>query len=242
MYSVSTSTQSLYKGEIRTTDTWREIIKGGRNKTSRKIANNTTVRNLDGGGVAIELHSTDIVIVHENGDVTINSGGWLSVTTKERINRYTNAGISQRAGIWYMSDGSLFYDSMRLKADGTPVKPRPTAKYEQRLKLIKKQARQYARDFVAALKAGEIDLPSGGDCWGCCMRDKDGNTAMGTDHIRQHIKDKYYVPSLLVNAGRAAGYPDDQIGLMGIGGHRLFIDPENNIYKYVVNQLRKELA
>jgi hypothetical protein len=194
------------------------------------------------GMIAIKLHDTDIVTVFNDGRMILNSGGWLSVTTKERINRYTNAGISQRGGIWYMKDGSLFYDGMTIKADGTPLKPRATAAYEKKLKAIKKQAREYARGYVEALKAGLIDFPNGGDCWACLMKGPKGQeTFPGSNHIQEHMKDKYYVPSLLVNAGRAAGYRDEQIGLMGIGGQSLFIDPENNIYKYIVKQLQKEL-
>jgi hypothetical protein len=123
---------------------------------------------------------------------------------------------------------------MLIDFEGYPVKPKATAKYEKQMKAIKKQAREYARGYVEALKAGAVDMPSGGDCWGCL------GMIPSSSHIADHIKERYYVPSLLVNAGRAAGYQDHQIGLMGIGGHRLFINPEQNIYKYVVKQLAKE--
>ena len=112
--------QANYNGEIKTADQWREFIAGGRSKVDRKAANNTTVRLID-GGVAIRLHSTDIVTIHDDGSMILNSGGWLSVTTKERINRYTPARITQRAGVWYMADGSLFYDGMIIEADGRRV-------------------------------------------------------------------------------------------------------------------------
>lgn len=240
-------TQSYIGADVKTAADWRQFISGGRNKTSRTAANNTVVRLTD-GGVAIKLHDTDIVTINDNGRIGLNSGGWLSVTTKERIKRYTPARISQKNGIWYMGDGSIFYDGMIIGLDGLPVKPKSpgkTAAYERKLKAIKKDAREYAKGFVEALKAGNIDNPNGGDCWHCALRDDNG-TALGDrtgggDHLRQHIRDKYYVPSLLINAGRAAGYRDEQIGLMGIGGRRLFIDPERNIYKYITKQLQKEL-
>lgn len=230
-----------YAQHSKTANYWREYIAKGRSKIERKIENNTYVRTIE-NGVAIKLHTTDVVTILENGHQILNSGGWLSVTTKDRINSYSNAGISQRKGVWYMGDGSLFYDGMTIDSDGKPTKPKQPTDYETKLKAIKKQAKQYAHDFVEALKSGTIDYPSGGDCWACSMRDTNGHTVMGTDHLKQHIEDKYYVPSLLVNAGRDAGYQDFQIGLMGIGGRKLFIDPERNIYKYVVKQLQKELA
>lgn len=233
---------ATYNKEVQTADAWRDFIAGGRSKTVRPCANNTTVRVTDENLIAIKLHDTDIVTIFSDGRMILNSGGWLSATTKERINRYTNAGISQRGGIWYMRDGSLFYDGMVIRADGTPVKPRATAKYEAKLRAIKKQAREYAKGFVAAIEAGNVAMPSAGDCWACLMRGPKGQESFpGSGHIREHMRQKYYVPSLLVNAGRAAGYRDHQIGLMGIGGQRLFINPEQNIYKYVVKQLQAEL-
>lgn len=216
-----------------------ETVKTARNKTSKPVDNNTRLEVRDGGNYAIKLHDTDVVTILPNGNAILNSGGWLTLTTKDRINKYTNARISQRAGIWYMVDGSLFYDGMTIKPNGLPVKPKQPAKTETEVKKYKKMARKYAKDYVKALRAGLVDFPSGGDCWGCYMTDKQGHTVMGSEHILQHIKEDYFVPSLLVNAGRSAGYQDMQIGLMGIGGQRVFIDPENNIYKYVVKQLRE---
>lgn len=237
------STMASYQNSLQTLEGLRDFVAAGRNKTSRTLANNTTARILNDAMVAIKLHQTDILIFTPN-TVTLNSGGWLSVTTKERINRYTNAGISQKNGVWYMSDGSLFYDGMVVKNDGTPVAPRKTDKYEKQLKAIKRDVKAYAKKYVEALKAGLIDMPSGGDCWACAMRpvgDQSGATVMGASHLRDHMAENYFVPSLLVNAGRAAGYQDFQIGMMGIGGHKLFIDPERNIYRYMVKQLQQEI-
>jgi hypothetical protein len=226
--------------EQKTHAAWLGFIAGGRNKVSRTVANNTTARVMSEGMVAIKLHDTDIVTVFNDGRMILNSGGWLSSTTKERINRYSNAGISQKNSIWYMRDGSLFYDGMVIDVDGTPQKPQMPAKYEAKLKLIKRDAKVYAKAFVAELQAGNVPMPSGEDCWYCAMFDRDA-VGGNVEHIREHLREKYYVPSLLVNAGRAAGYRDDQIGMMGIGGRRLFIDPERNIYKFVVRKLQGAL-
>lgn len=230
---------------MKTYTEWLEYIEAGRNKTSRPIANNTTVRKVE-GGVAIRLHNTDIVTIKSNGQAVLDSGGWLTLTTKERINRYTNARISQRLGTWYIRDkngkDSLFYDGMLISKQGYAMKPRKTAKYEAKLAKIKKQAKEYAKGYVEALKAGAIDYPSGGDCWACLMRGPEGQEGFpGSSHLQDHLKEKYYVPSLLVNAGREAGYQDHQIGLMGIGGRRLFIEPERVIYKYLVKHLQREI-
>ena len=47
---------------------------------------NTTVTD-DGDKVVVRLHRTDIFILDRGiGGVTLNSGGWRTVTTKKRIN------------------------------------------------------------------------------------------------------------------------------------------------------------
>jgi hypothetical protein len=220
-------------------------------RASRKIANNTYLKEYNrvqgSTDIAIWLHATPVVVLHKNGSVTLDSGGWQTVTTKARINEYAPAGIgiTQRAGIWYLQDGSLFYDGVTISKSGIVKKARKPAKNEEAMKKIRKMAKKYAADFTEAIKAGSVGYPSAGDCWHCSMHTQDGRplgAAIGNaQHIRDHIKESYFVPSLLVNAGHAAGYRDMQVGLMGIGGQRVFIDPENNIYKYVVKQLQADL-
>lgn len=229
----------MKKYELKTANGLREFIADGRSKVQRTVANNTVVRVVnEGKDIAVRLHDTDVVCHNGNGTITLSSGGWKTKTTKDRLNTFTEAGISQKAGVWYMKDGSLFYDGIVIKADGTPIKPKQPKAHEKKLKAIKKQAKEYAHGYVEALKKGLIDYPNGGDCWYCLMF-KD--VSKSNEHLKSHIKEKYYVPSLLVNAGREAGYRDEQIGLMGIGGRRVFIDPERNIYKYLVKHLERDI-
>ena len=230
-----------YAGKVYTFEECDALLTG-RNKESKKLANNTYL--LRGDGVfMIRLHQTDIITINSDNTYTLNSGGWRSLTTKSRMNEFSPARISQNKGVWYLHDGSLYDDGMTVDRDGLNVNGAvDPAKYEKQLTAIKKQARKYAKDFVKALQAGQVDYPSGGDCWACAFKGPKGQEAFpGSNHIQDHIDESYFVPSLLVNAGRAAGYRDDQIGLMGMAGRRVFIDPENNIYKYVVNELRKGL-
>lgn len=231
---------TIYRGNVEQTKTveeWKQYIQKGRNKVSRPCANNTTVR-LENENIVFKLHETDIVTLNADGTAILDSGGWHTVTTKERINRYTNARIHQTKGVWYMSDGSLFYDGIVLDESGQPLESKESSNYENKLKIIKKQARKYAKDYVQALKDGLVPYPSSGDCWYCL------GMLEGSEHFLSHIEENYFVPTLLINAGRDAGYTDMQVGLMGIGGEqgqRLFINPENNIYKYIVKQLQKSL-
>ena len=73
------------------------------------------------------------------------------------------------------------------------------------VKSMRKQVRNYTKNFVMVLFAGELKPPNNGDCWFCSMQTEDGKTfgemADPTgDHILSHIDEQYYVASLLVNA------------------------------------------
>ncbi len=68
---------------------------------------------------------------------------------------------------------------------------------------LNKKIGVYVKGFVAALLAGKVPAPSGGDCWGCCMKDMNtGFPVMGTGHLHEHFDENYYVPSLFANAIR----------------------------------------
>jgi hypothetical protein len=61
----------------------------GRCKERRKLGNNTYLVRRSETAIAVLLHSTDIVTFHSNGDIDIYTGGWNTVTTKDRINGYS---------------------------------------------------------------------------------------------------------------------------------------------------------
>jgi len=90
-----------------------------------------------------------------------------------------------------LGDGYGFSDYITGSGNPTNVK--------KRQKLIRR-INKYANDYVNEFVAGNIPAPSGGDCWGCHLVDQSGNPGMGSDHLISHIKEKYYVPSLLLNA------------------------------------------
>jgi hypothetical protein len=96
-----------------------------------KVANNTYMTREADGTIRYRLHSTDVVIHHPDGTFTLNSGGWHTVTTKERINRYAPCRVYQQAFEWFVvgRDAALnwdwdhpypFEDGMRVDAHGVP--------------------------------------------------------------------------------------------------------------------------
>jgi hypothetical protein len=51
--------------------------------------------------IAVRLHSTHIVKFYEDGRVTLHTGGWRTVTTKDRINEFITGRVYQKNHDWY---------------------------------------------------------------------------------------------------------------------------------------------
>lgn len=93
---------------------------------SRNAGNNTEVVER-GEDIAVRLHSTDVLTFHPDGSVTLNTGGYYTVTTKDRINRFSPwwlTSVYQRDHEWYVVinrkwDAPLdFVDGMTVDPDG----------------------------------------------------------------------------------------------------------------------------
>ncbi len=79
---------------------------------SCKIGNNTRLE-VSEGIKRVTLHYTTIATITDNS-ITLNAGGWHTVTTKQRINivlaQYgIDKRIVQRKKVWYIN-GELFYN------------------------------------------------------------------------------------------------------------------------------------
>lgn len=81
---------------------WNTYIEGGRDKHSRPLANNTRVERRGSDCIAIRLHATDVVSYMRDGRVILNTGGWRTNTTKDRINGYSPANVYAVDAIWYV--------------------------------------------------------------------------------------------------------------------------------------------
>ena len=91
---------------------------------SRKIGNNTFEVIYTDGNRAIRLHKTDIITFGATL-YTLNTGGWETVTTKDRINKYMpHHYLFQKDYKWYVStsEGAVeYYDGMRFEYTGTLI-------------------------------------------------------------------------------------------------------------------------
>lgn len=57
-------------------------------KSSIKIGHNTWAEDPGDGTINIRLHNTVIVVLRRDGSVKFTTGGWNTVTTRERINQF----------------------------------------------------------------------------------------------------------------------------------------------------------
>lgn len=73
-------------------------------REKRKLANNTLIAHLGQGHIGVKLHRTWIVIYYPDGNIELNSGGYQTVTTKQRMNELLPPwlGVVQRRGDWFL--------------------------------------------------------------------------------------------------------------------------------------------
>jgi hypothetical protein len=232
-----------------------EILAG---RPSKKIANNTYLKQRENGSIAVMLHSTDIILFLASGMVKVDSGGWKTPTTKQRLNEYLEGWqISQEKGIWYWVkpgqwDKKIPYtDGDMIGLNGILISERGPDSL-QKEKELRKRISKYADLCVSKMPIAE---PSGGDCWHCLMREvkpfgvdpKDhipktlGDLTDPKEHILSHMEEGYVVPSLVANAlkERGAGALYWEYAFKGYPHHGDFMKKtiKNMIRKYVAKRL-----
>lgn len=109
----------------------------------KKVYNNTYRYDYEDGTIVWRLHNTDVVTKLPDGRYVLNSGGWRTVTTKERINRYAPVRVWSHKGEWYVYENGEwrepFYDGIivgsayakemtvdKIDNNGLPVDDVPT--------------------------------------------------------------------------------------------------------------------
>jgi len=206
---------------IHSYDKANEIL-GKRN--SRRLANNTYLeRTLSPDMICVRLHATQIIKYLNNSDqdIILDSGGWQTVTTKQRLNQFSPAQIYSKKGIWYIyheDNRYPFHDGITIDCHGKPVNVQSDNGSDAKLKRqLDRMVRHYIDGYCTHLITevnthGVIPQPSNGDCWGCLMKPVEKGSvahdqAMGFDHFLSHFEDRYYVPSLLWDAIANRGNP-----------------------------------
>jgi hypothetical protein len=137
-----------------------------------------------------------------------------------------------------------FRDGMRIfpsgRVTGAGPDPRETLKLRARV-------RRYAAAYVDALLKGNVGAPSGADCFFCGLSEEKTGKSLGEvtkdrDHVREHIRESYFVPSLVWRACDAFGGSKalrDWIGSLQTAAEPSFYRRDN---AHVATQARRMIA
>jgi len=149
------------------------ILHGGRSKDRRKVGNNTYLVRR-GEDIAVRLHYTDILTFYRDGRIKINSGGWQTVTTRDRWNQYLPGAwnIQGDRGTYYLYNGEKrwgYRDGMIIHPDGTVTDYAPESD-EERNRRLRRLINKHARLVADSLPLERNDL------WGLWHRSEDAET------------------------------------------------------------------
>jgi hypothetical protein len=97
----------------------------------RKLANNTILRKLSNGDIAVVLHNTEIVVFHQDGTLTLRTGGYRTVTTKARINtiilplgfRVAQHKFEWTLWNWQTHEEEPFFEGIRISTTAPDIYP-----------------------------------------------------------------------------------------------------------------------
>jgi hypothetical protein len=198
----------------------QEILNGVDNvRHSWFVKPNTLFIELENGDKITRLYETNIVINKKDGTTILNSGGWRTQTTRERLNNLTPFHIYQEKLVWYISTPKSqtfqFYDGITFNRDYT-LKGRvvDTRKgIEKRKSIIK--------GYVKLLdNINQIPNPSPGDCWYCLLQTEKsqslGDSFKDTDHLWSHLKEGYLFGSIIWNSLKENGYNPSFVILLNV--------------------------
>lgn len=194
-----------------------EYLAKGRNPIDRPApsdsgnSNNTRIVRTGKSSVGIKLHKTVIIEYFEDGRIKLNTDGWKTITTRNRMNAFQNHfSIWQEKFIWYLEyqfntylyeDRMILFPSGKVELHNKVIDPSSTDEIKK-ANALKRKVDKYCDKFIEQFFNHQIPQPSGSDCWFCCMHTEDGDPMGKSDpsHFISHIEESYYVPSLLVNA------------------------------------------
>jgi hypothetical protein len=197
-----------------------DYIAAGRTTYMRHYKSNTKIRRHPAtGALEVVLYNTTVLSFATDNVVTLDSGKWITPTTKARMNEFLPSGFSiyQTGGEWHLQaekDVYNFADGMTIDARGVvhgyalPDEARERAR-------LRKRILRFCRVAKDALKAGEVADPNGGDCYPCFLRDKTripwGEREHNTDHLESHMAECYVVSSLLWRAVETSAHANPAI-------------------------------
>lgn len=167
-----------------------------------------------GEDFAVQYHDTDIVTFRPDGKIVLNTGGWLTMMTRQRMEEYLPTGwaITSIKGRWYLVQRGDTWATPRARyafRDGITLDHGIVTGYESDDVVAVQDKENRATDkavkaYVAGITAEVVTEGfehQGGDCFGCLAPE-----AFGLPHLALHIEESYYPLNLLANALADKGY------------------------------------
>jgi len=161
---------------------------------------------------------------------TLDSGGYLTKTTKDRMNHALSASpyrVVSGRGAWLVQRGGwngesvAYHDGITLPdAFEKPAAMGRAKRAEHATQRLQSAIKRFVDSKLA--NGSPIPQPSAGDCWHCLMFDREPEAGRGgymptcersakqrdAEHLRNHIREGYMHGSLIVNALRDRGTTD----------------------------------
>ena len=88
---------SRYTGQIKSFSDAEKLLA---DRTSMKLGHNTYLDRLTHDSIGVLLHQTYVVVFNRDGSIKLNSGGWQTVTTKDRMNRFSPVSVGAVNWVW----------------------------------------------------------------------------------------------------------------------------------------------
>lgn len=148
---------------------------------------------------AVRYHETNVVLIGSDDSYTLFTGGWHTVTTKARIREHSPALLYAENGVWFIGE-TPFFEGIRVDRKGAVLNPpAKDPKLLARKARLDKAVSTYIKGFEQHVLKKGLEDPGPGDCWYCSIFPRK-TPDTDVDHLLSHLKEKYYVPSLLWNA------------------------------------------
>ena len=161
-------------------------------RESRKVANNSYLARTFGhpdregmqpptDSIGYRLHNTYVVVWHHNGDIELNTGGWFTVTTKDRLNRCLRDygephgyRVYSERGVWslYLHGERVcgFADGITIRANGTVKGGVRIDKTNAANDRVRKLVKRYLDGLTPEVILRLANDGGGGDCFYCQFR------------------------------------------------------------------------
>jgi hypothetical protein len=241
--------------------TYTDGLKVLGNREQKKLEGNTYLVKVDDNTLGVKVHATIVVYIYQSGNYGLDTGGWRTALTKDRINSYSPARLHSANNIWYVGNHGIYADGVTIDKNGKPLtKLRDPGAVERKKKKLDKLCRDYVKGFAAHVKAnglynGEPEAepepwdvvtlgpkpvplkPGPGDCFICQFNGT--SQSIGGEHLLSHMTEEdgpYYVPSLLWNAIADTGNPPYVWALLALEAKR---DDTRLLERYLTAYFRK---